>query len=213
MESREPYRVSALPDLSGRGATAAKTFIVVGPLALLGAHLASDIQSVAGAGQLLGRVAVPLMLAWAVVLFLITRTVAPIAAGIGLVGVTLQVTLFQEVTHGWVLLVVEFVGFAAFAVALSRLWWVPRVVPVALVAFPVVDVLTPEHATLLEVAAFAGFVAVGLVLAVRLRWAGTAQSDASEPDREWVGRRRSSVRTAGVEADPAWVQRVLPPIG
>lgn len=213
MEIPRPYRASAVPDLSGRETTAARAFVVVGPLALLGAQLAANVQAVAGAGQLLGRVAVPLMLAWAVVLFLITRTSAPVAAWVGLVAVTIQVTLVQEVTQGWVLVAVELVGFAAFAVALARLWWVPRAVPFALVAFPVVDAFTPGHSSLLEAAAFAGFVAVSLVLAVRLRWAGTEPPATGTVEREWVGPRRLTARTAAVESDPAWAHRVLPPIG
>ena len=166
METRESYRTSALPDLQGRGATVARTFVVAGPLALLGAQLAAYLQSASRAEALLGRVAVPLMLAWAVVLFLITRSAAPRAAWIGLLAVTLQLTLVQEVTDGWLLLVVEAVGFSAFAVALWQLSWVPRAVPVLLVAFPVVDAISPRHASLAELGAFTMFVAAGLVLAV-----------------------------------------------
>jgi hypothetical protein len=168
MESRESYRASQLPDLSGRGAVVARTLVIAGPLALLGAALAAYLQSASGAGALLSRVAVPLMLAWAVVLFLITRVAAPRAALIGLVAVTLQLTLVQEVTDGWLLLAIESVGFVAFAIALWQLAWVPRIVPVLLVAFPVIDALTPRHASVAELAAFTMFVAAGLVLAARI---------------------------------------------
>jgi hypothetical protein len=168
MESRESYRTSALPDISGRGATVARTLVVAGPLALLGAELAAYVQSASRTEVMLGRVAVPLMLAWAVVLFLITRKAAPRASWIGLVAVTLQLTLVQEVTQGWVLVVIEAIGFTAFAVALWQLTWVPRVVPMLLVAFPVVDAFTPQHASLAELGAFTMFVAAGLVLAVRI---------------------------------------------
>jgi hypothetical protein len=166
MESRESYRASALPDISGRGATVARTLVVAGPLALLGAELAAYMQSASRTEVMLGKVAVPLMLAWAVVLFLISRKAAPGAWWIGLVAVTLQLTLVQEVTQGWVLVVIEAIGFTAFAVALWRLSWVPRMVPMLLVAFPIVDALTPQHASLAELGAFTMFVAAGLVLAM-----------------------------------------------
>jgi len=168
MEIRESYRASALPDLSGRGAAMARAFVVAGPLALLGAELAAYVQSASRTEAVLSRVAVPLMLAWAVVLFLITRAAAPRAAGTGLVAVTLQLTLVQEVTDGALLLLVEAVGFWAFAVALWHLAWVPRAVPVLLVAFPIVDAVTPRHASLAELGAFSMFVAAGLVLAGRI---------------------------------------------
>ncbi|MEI6361358.1 MAG: hypothetical protein WCP95_04435 [Actinomycetes bacterium] len=146
----------------------ARTLVVAGPLALLGAALAAYLQSASSAGALLSRVAVPLMLAWAVVLFLITRVAARRAAWIGLVAITLQLTLVQEVTDGWLLLAIESVGFVAFAVALWQLSWVPRIVPALLVAFPVVDAFTPRHASVAELAAFTMFVAAGLVLAARM---------------------------------------------
>jgi hypothetical protein len=172
MNTRESYRTSVLPDLSGRGATAARTLVVAGPVALLGAQLAANLQPVTSAESLLSRVAVPLMLAWAAVLFLITRISAPVAAWTGLVAVTLQLTLVQDVSRGWLTLVVEGVGFGAFAVALWSLWWVPKAVPLLLMAFPVVDVLTPGHSNLLELSVFALLVAVSLVLAVRMTSVG-----------------------------------------
>jgi hypothetical protein len=119
------------------------------------------------------------MLAWAVVLFLITRVAAPRAAWTGLVAVTLQLTLVQEVTDGWLLLAIESVGFVAFAVALWQLDWVPRIVPALLVAFPVVDTLTPRHANVAELAAFTMFVAAGLVLSRAL---SATQARATRPD-------------------------------
>ena len=79
MNTPTSYRTSALPDLSGRGAAAAKTLIVAGPLALLGSQVAANLQSTSGEVAL-SRVAVPLMLAWAAVLFLITRATAPVSA-------------------------------------------------------------------------------------------------------------------------------------
>jgi hypothetical protein len=168
METSESYRTSVLPDLSGRGAAAAKTLLVAGPVALLGAQLAAHLQSASGLETVLDRVAAPLMLAWAAVLFLLARRAAPVAAWTGLVAVTLQVSLVQQVTDGWVLLTVETVGFVAFAVALWRLAWVPRLVPVLLVAFPVVDAFTPGHGNLLATLGFAAFVAAALVLAARM---------------------------------------------
>jgi hypothetical protein len=168
MDTRESYRTSVLPDISGRGATAARTLIVAGPVTLLGAQLAASLQSAASAESVLSRVAVPLMLAWSAVLFLITRVSAPVAAWTGLVSVTLQLTLLQDLSAGWLTLAVEMVGFGSYAVALWSLWWVPRPVPVILVAFPVIDAVTPGHANLLEMSVFALLVGVSLVIAVRL---------------------------------------------
>jgi hypothetical protein len=172
MESPQSHRTMALPGL-GQGATAAKVFVVAGPAALLGAQFSASVQAVAGAQQLLSHVAVPLMLAWATVLFLMARGAAPVASWTGLVAVTLQLTLVQEVADGWLLLLTEAVGFVAFAVALSRLWWVPRGVVALFVAFPAVDALTAEHSNALQVSLFALFMGAGLVLAARLRLAGS----------------------------------------
>lgn len=212
METGESYRTPTLPDLSGRGATAARFLIVAGPLALLGSQVSAHLQATSGAGLVLERVAVPLMLAWAAVLFIVTRSVARIAAWIGLVAVTLQVSLVQEVSDGWVLLAVEAVGYVAFAVATWRLWWVPRLVPVLLVVFPIVDAFTPTYASPMEVLAFGAFVTVGLVLAVRMRWAGHDPSAVVE-GRPWVGGPRLTVRSAGQRPMAPLADRVLPPIG
>ena len=212
MNTPTSYRTSALPDLSGRGAAAAKTLIVAGPLALLGSQVAANLQSTSGEVAL-SRVAVPLMLAWAAVLFLITRATAPVAAWTGLVAVTLQVTLVQEVTEGWVLLTIESVGFIAFAVGLARVWWVPRIVPVLLVALPVLDALAPQRASLVTLVSFAGVVAVGLVLAVRMRWAGSEAPATRLDERPWPGAQRPRVTVASVGRESAPRVRMPPPLG
>jgi hypothetical protein len=210
METTESYRTSVLPDLTGRGATAAQILIVAGPLALLGAQLTAGFQSDVRAETLLGQVAIPLMLAWAAVLFLLTRQVAPLAAWIGLVALTLQLTLVQQVADGMLLLVVEAVGFVSFAVALSQLWWVPAVVPLVLVGFPLVDAFSVDHSNLLAVLGVALFVAVGMVLAARLRQVG---SDPPEPSLEWTEGWSPEPRAALVHglhystAQHGWVHR------
>jgi hypothetical protein len=172
MESPESYRTTALPDL-GQGATVARILVVAGPVALLSAQLVTNSDVSSGAGTVLSRVAVPLMLAWAAVLFLVTRSAAPVAAWTGLVAVTLELTLVQEFADGWLLLMSEAVGFVAFAVALSRLWWVPRGVLAMFVAFPLVDAFTTEHSNLLQLVGFSAFAGAGVVIAARMRLAGS----------------------------------------
>jgi hypothetical protein len=212
METSESYRTSVLPVLTGRGATAARALLVAGPVALLGAQLMAFVQAASNAEAALSRAAVPLMLAWAAVLFLVTRAAAPVAAWTGLVAVTLQVTLVQEVTDGWLLLLVESLAFVAFAVALQRLSWVPRAVPALMVAVPMLDLLTREHAGLPSTAAFALVVAVGLLLAWRLN--DVVGGDAPV-ERPWVGRTsaRLSARTAGAGTPGRLPVRSLPPLG
>jgi hypothetical protein len=204
-------RTSILPDLSGRGAAAAKAFMVAGPATLLVAGLTANLPAGSGTEAALLRLAGPLMLAWAAVLFLVTRVTAPVAAWTGLVAVTLQVTLVREATQGGVVIAVESVGFIAFAMALGRQRWVPRVVPVLFVAFPVVALLTPDHANPVQLIGFAAVVAVGLVLAIRLR----SVDEPDRIDRSWGGRQeaRLSVRSAGQVPYAPVNQRVLPPIG
>lgn len=213
MESSKSYRTSMLPDLSGRGATAAQALFVAGPIALLGASLAANLQATSNAEAALNRLAVPLMLAWAAALFLVIRTTSPISAWIGLVAVTLQVTLVQEVSDGWMLLAVEAVGFTAFAVGLWRLSWVPRFVPVLLVAVPLVDAVTPSQGSLLQLASIAAFVAVGLALAACLR-AGDNRP-VIDDEQAWVGRTgpRVTVRSGTKSADVPLNLRILPPQG
>jgi len=213
MESSKSYRTSLLPDLSGRGATAAQALLVAGPIALLGASLAANLQATSNAEAALNRLAVPLMLAWAAALFLVIRTTAPVAAWTGLVAVTVQVTLVQEVSDGWLLLAVEAIGFTAFAVGLWRLLWVPKLVPVLLVAVPVVDALTPSQGSLLQLASVAAFVAVGLVLAACLR-AGDDRTVIEEAPA-WVGRGapRVTVRSGTTSAEVPLNLRILPPQG
>ena len=213
MDSSKSYRTSMLPDLSGRGATAAQALFVAGPIALLGAQLAANLQATSNAEAALNRLAVPLMLAWAAALFLVIRTTAPLAAWTGLVAVTVQVTLVQDVSDGWLLLAVEAIGFTAFAVGLWRLAWVPRFVPVLLVGVPVIDALTPSHGDLLQLASVAAFVAVGLVLAACLR-AGDDRAVVEEAP-VWVGRPgpRVTVRSGTTSADVSVRLRSLPPLG
>ncbi len=213
MESSKSYRTSMLPDLSGRGATAAQALFVAGPIALLGAQLAANLQATSNAEAALNRLAVPLMLAWAAALFLVIRTTAPAAAWTGLVAVTVQVTLVQEVSDGWLLLAVEAIGFTAFAVGLWRLAWVPRFVPVLLVAVPVVDALTPSHGSLVQLASVGAFVAIGLVLAACLRTGGDRAVVEEAP--AWVGRNapRVTVRSGTTSADVSVSLRSLPPLG
>ena len=213
MDSSKSYRTSMLPDLSGRGATAAQALFVAGPIALLGAQLAANLQGTSNAEAALNRLAVPLMLAWAAALFLVIRTTAPLAAWTGLVAVTVQVTLVQDVSDGWLLLAVEAIGFTAFAVGLWRLAWVPRFVPVLLVGVPVIDALTPSHGDLLQLASVAAFVAVGLVLAACLR-AGDDRVVVEEAP-VWVGRPgpRVTVRSGTTSADVSVRLRSLPPLG
>ena len=213
MESSKSYRTSTLPDLSGRGATAAKALFVAGPIALLGAQLAANLQATSNAGAALSRLAVPLMLAWAAALFLVIRTTSPVAAWTGLVAVTLQVSLVQEVADGWMLLGVETVGFLAFAVGLWRLAWVPRVVPVLLVAVPVVDLLTPNSGSLLQLVSVAAFVAVGLLLAAGMRDSGSVAPVADIAT--WTGRQgpRVTVRSGTSPAAVSLDLRSLPPLG
>lgn len=213
MESSKSYRTSTLPDLSGRGATAAKTLFVAGPIALLGAQLAANLQDTSNAEAALSRLAVPLMLAWAAALFLVLRTTSPVAAWTGLVAVTLQVTLVQEVSDGWMLLAVETIGFVAFAVGLWRLAWVPRVVPVVLVGLPVVDAVTPNSGSLLQLVSVAAFVAVGLMLAGGMR--GAQSRPAVDDGAVWAGRQgpRVTVRSGTNPADVSLDLRILPPQG
>ncbi len=213
MESSKSYRTSTLPDLSGRGATAAKAIFVAGPAVLLGAALAANLQSTSNAEVALSRVAVPLMLAWAAALFLLVRTVVPVAAWTGLVAVTLQVSLVQEVSDGWLLLAVEAVGFSAYAVGLWQLQWVPRAVPVLLVAVPVVDAMTPNSGSLLQLASVAAFVAVGLLLAAGMR--GTSAQREVVTKSAWAGRQvpRVTVRSGTRPAEVGLDLRILPPQG
>ena len=213
MESSKSYRTSKFPDLSGRGATAAKTLFVAGPIALLGAQLAANLQVTSNAEAALSRLAVPLMLAWAAALFLVLRTTSPVAAWTGLVAVTLQVTLVQEVSDGWMVLTVETIGFVAFAVGLWRLAWVPRVVPVLLVGVPVVDAVTPNSGSLLQLVSVAAFVAVGLMLAAGMR--GVQPRSSVDDEAVWAGRRgpRVTVRSGTNPADVSLDLRILPPQG
>lgn len=178
METAESYRTSVLPDLSGRGATAARFLVVAGPVALLGAQLAATLQSGSGAEEMLTRAAAPLMLAWAAVLFLVTRQRTHVAAWTGLVAVTLQVTLLEGVAQTWLPLLAQAVGFVAFAVALWQQDWVPRFVPALLVVFPVVDAVAPAQGGLLATAAFASFVAAALALSVSMKPTVARQSAA-----------------------------------
>lgn len=213
MESSKSYRTSMLPDLSGRGATAAQALFVAGPIALLGASLAANLQATSNAEAALNRLAVPLMLAWAAALFLVIRTTSPVAAWIGLVAVTLQVTLVQEVSDGWMLLAIEAVGFTALAVGLWRLSWVPRFVPVLLIAVPLVDAVTPSQGSFLQLASIASFVAVGLALAACLRTGDNRPVIDDAP--VWVGRTgpRVSARSGTTSADVPLNLRILPPQG
>ena len=215
METPMSYRTSALPDLLGRGATAARTLVVAGPIALLGAQVAANLQETSTAGAALSRLAVPLMLAWAAVLFLIIRNTSPVAAWTGLVAVTLQVTLVQEVSDGLTLLVVESVGFAAFAVGLWRLSWVPRVVPVLLVFVPVLDAFTSVRGSPMRLVSVAAFVAVGLLLAARMRVVAATPRHSADDGRQWIGcqRPRVTVRSGTTRADVALDLRILPPQG
>ncbi len=212
METSESYRTSVLPDLTGRGATAARALLVAGPVVLLGAQLTAFAQAASSAEAALSRAAVPLMLAWAAVLFLVTRAAAPVAAWTGLVAVTLQVTLVQELTDGWLLLAVEALAFVAFAVGLQRLAWVPRAVPALMVAVPLLDLLAPEGGGLLSTVTFALVVAVGLLLAWRLNDVVAADGAGERP---WVGRSsaRLSARTAGADVHVPLPARSLPPLG
>ncbi len=149
-----------------------RIIIVSGPLGLLIAHLAGLARTEPDQPALI-RLAVPLLLGWAAVLFLITRSVAPIPAWIGLIAMTVQLTATRGLADGPALLAVESVGFIAFAIALWRVWWVPRILPIMIVAFPVVDVVTPLHSRPIELTMFAILTAASLVVARRLTLAGT----------------------------------------
>jgi len=186
MEFPESYRTSVLPGLSARGALAAKVLFVAGPVALLLADVATSLSAGQGTQRLLSAAAVPLMLAWAAVLFLVTRTASPVASWVGLVAVTLQLTFVQQVADGWAQLTVEAVGFVAFAVALWPLWWVPRSVPVLLVTFPVFDVLTPEHSNLVVTVVFALLVGATLLLARRMSLVGVDRRDVERLPAKFV---------------------------
>jgi hypothetical protein len=199
MESPESYRTSVLPGLSARGANTARVFFVAGPAVLLLAQLATSLSAVQGLSTVLAAAAVPLMLAWAAVLFLVTRAVSPVTSWLGLVAVTLQLTFVQQVADTWLQLTVETVGFVAFAVALWPLWWVPRSVPVLLALFPVVDVLTPQQSNLVVLVVFALFVAASLVLARRMSLA---------VDRPPVRYEQASVvRVRGTNFEPSRMHR------
>lgn len=214
METPKSYRTSVLPDLSGRGATAARALIVAGPVALLGAQLAASLQATSHAQAALSRLAVPLMLAWATVLFLVIRSSLPTAAWTGLVAITLQVTVVQEVSDGWMLMIVETLGFVAFAVGLWRLAWVPRLVPVLLAVVPVIDAVTPNRGDLLQLLSVATFVAVGLMLAACLPGVGN-EAAVIDDGPVWIGRPgpRVTVRSGTIPAEVPLDLRILPPQG
>lgn len=200
MQSPESYRTSELPGLSVRGAKAARVLFVAGPVALLLADVSTTLSAAQGMQFLLRAAAVPLMLAWAAVLFLVTRPVSPVASWVGLVAVTLQLTFVQQVAGAWAVLAVETVGFVAFAVALWPLWWVPRAVPVMLVAFPVLDVLTPEHSNLVVTVLFALFVGASLLLAKRMSLVGAVRDHAERPPAAFV-------RVRGTNFEPTRMHR------
>ncbi|MCX6431324.1 MAG: hypothetical protein NTX29_00575 [Actinobacteria bacterium] len=153
-----------------------RIIIVSGPLGLLLAHLAGLTRAEPGQPAVI-QLAVPLLLGWAAVLFLITRAVAPIPAWIGLIAMTVQLTAVRGLADGPILLAIESVGFIAFAIALWRVWWIPRVLPMMIVAFPVVDVVTPLHSRLIELSMFAILIAASLMVARRLSLAGTDLPD------------------------------------
>lgn len=152
---------------------AAPVAVLIGEvLSMRGAPVGTDVQ----------RLSIPLMLGWAAVMFLIARTAHPAAAWVGLVGVTVQLTALQGMASSSIIIALESIGFIAFAIALWRVWWIPRILPLNLVAFPVVDAITRSTSGLLELTWFIVLSASCIVVAARVRYAGTTRP-APEPLR------------------------------
>lgn len=74
----------------------------------------------------------------------------------------------------------EVVGLVAFGIALWRTRWAPRAVPLLMWAFPVVDLLTPNHPKIIHVVAFLVFLAAFVVLAQSVLRNGAPRPPAKE---------------------------------
>jgi hypothetical protein len=157
-----------LPAITGRVRTLVAVFLIAGPGSVLVAAVVNALASDQPVSAAIDQVAVPLMLGWAATLFLLTRTEAPVLATVGLVAMTVELTTLSGHAAPSLVLATELVGFGAFALALHRTWWVPRIVPWLMIAFPVIDMWTPEHANPVQVLSFALFTMSFVAVAVRL---------------------------------------------
>lgn len=103
-------------------------------------------------------------------------------------------------------------GFAAIAVALWQVSWVPRVVPALLATVPVVDAAARAPVGYVRWAVGIALVGVLIVLAVRF---ATRRSVSHYQGRNWVGRTRPrvTVRSGTTDATVAIDFRILPPQG
>lgn len=167
--TRDTSTDRAHPLGSGTALLVVGAVLIAAPVVVLVGEL-MDLRGATGNG--VERFAVPLMLAWAAVMFLIARTAHPAAAWVGLIGVTVQLTALQDMASSSIVIVLESVGFIAFAIALWSVWWIPRILPLNLVAFPVMDAITQSTSGLLELTWFIVLSASCIVVAARVRYAG-----------------------------------------